>query len=534
MLSPCILFEDEHLLVANKPAGVNTHAPSLYAGEGLYDWLRHREPRWAALAIIHRLDKDTSGVMVFSKSTLANRSLTAQFAGREVRKKYLLLTDRKPDRSEFVAASHLKRVGDKYVSTGPRAGGQPAETRFCVLAAPAPPGTRFIQAEPLTGRTHQIRVHAADHGCPVLGDVLYGGTAAPRVCLHAAEIAFAHPATGAQVSFQAPADFTASSRVALREAFIDSRETTAFRVVHGGSDGWAGAHVDRLGEWLLCESEDELTPAQAAEAEQLAHAMRSQGAYHKRLTRHVRKAGTAATSPRLFHGRPAPEGFVIRENGLQFELSFAEGYSVGLFLDQRENRRRLLTRHIAADFELFLPHNPNSPPAVLNTFAYTCAFSVCAAIAGARTTSVDLSRKYLDWGKRNFVLNGLDPAAHDFIYGDAFDWLKRLTKKGRSFDSVLLDPPTFSQSKQHGPFRAEKDYGELVCAALPLVRAKGVLFASTNAAGWPPEEFLKTLHRSILKSGRSVEREQYFPQPPDFPVSRSEPAYLKTVWLRLN
>jgi len=60
-VSPCIIFEDEHLLVVNKPAGMNTHAPSPYAGEGIYDWLRNREPRWARLAIIHRLDKETSG-----------------------------------------------------------------------------------------------------------------------------------------------------------------------------------------------------------------------------------------------------------------------------------------------------------------------------------------------------------------------------------------------------------------------------------------------------------------------------------------
>ena len=91
---PCLIFEDDHLLVVNKPAGLNTHAPSPYAGEGLYDWLRHREARWAKLAIIHRLDKETSGVMVFSKTSLANRSLTAQFTQRGVRKKYLLLTDR--------------------------------------------------------------------------------------------------------------------------------------------------------------------------------------------------------------------------------------------------------------------------------------------------------------------------------------------------------------------------------------------------------------------------------------------------------
>src|ERR1041384_3249038 len=98
-----LLFENENLLVIDKPAGWNTHAPSPYAGEGVYDWLRNREPRWARLAIIHRLDKETSGVIVFGKTPLANKSLTEQFSARRVRKKYLLRTDRAPARDQFVA-----------------------------------------------------------------------------------------------------------------------------------------------------------------------------------------------------------------------------------------------------------------------------------------------------------------------------------------------------------------------------------------------------------------------------------------------
>ena len=71
---PCVLFEDEHLLAVHKPAGWNTHAPGPYAGEGIYDWLRAREPRWSSLAILHRLDKETSGIIVFGKTPLANKS----------------------------------------------------------------------------------------------------------------------------------------------------------------------------------------------------------------------------------------------------------------------------------------------------------------------------------------------------------------------------------------------------------------------------------------------------------------------------
>src|SRR6266849_1340158 len=124
---PCVIFEDDDLLVVNKPAGLNTHAPGPYAGEGVYDWLRHREPRWAALAIIHRLDQETSGVLVFAKTRLANQSLTEEFTQREARKKYLLLTDRPVRQKEFTVKSTLVRVGEKYVSRPLHAGSDLAE-----------------------------------------------------------------------------------------------------------------------------------------------------------------------------------------------------------------------------------------------------------------------------------------------------------------------------------------------------------------------------------------------------------------------
>ena len=106
---PCVLFEDEHLLAVNKPAGLNTHAPAPFAGEGIYDWLRQREPRWASLAIMHRLDKETSGVLLFSKTPLANRSLTQQFTERKVHKQYVLLTDRAVPNHPLIVRSCLVR-----------------------------------------------------------------------------------------------------------------------------------------------------------------------------------------------------------------------------------------------------------------------------------------------------------------------------------------------------------------------------------------------------------------------------------------
>jgi 23S rRNA (cytosine1962-C5)-methyltransferase len=526
---PCVIFEDEHLLVVCKPAGLNTHAPSPHAGEGIYDWLKHREPRWASLAILHRLDKETSGVLVFGKTPLANKSLTEQFTERHVHKKYLLLTDCEVPQKEFTVRTSLVRVGEKYAS---RAGGEIAETKFTPIAdAKFGNGKlKMVNAEPLTGRTHQIRVHAAESGFPILGDTLYGGTASSRVFLHAGEIQFTHPVTNEPVKLFAPVNFDVEPRLALRCAVIESDATNAFRLIYGASDGWPNWFAEKLGDFLLSQSEAPLGANQQEELSRLAKIFSTRGAYHKILSRQVRRSTTTEVSPQLVFGEAAPERFEILENGVRFEMSFNEGYSVGLFLDQRDNRRRLLTGHIAANF----PQLPSSSFQLLNCFAYTCGFSVCAAKAGARTTSLDLSKKYLEWGRRNFALNRLDPAAHDFIYGDTFDWLRRLAKKGRTFDVVVLDPPTFSQSKEHGTFRAEKDYGKLVTAALPVLKPGGVLLASTNAADRSPEDFLADVDAAVHGAKRKILQRHYVPQPPDFPISRAEPAYLKTMWMRIE
>lgn len=526
--SKLILFEDEHLLVINKPAGMNTHAPSPYAGEGIYDWLRHREPRWASLAIVHRLDKETSGVMVFGKSTEANRSLTDQFSRHVVRKRYVLLTDRTPADDAFTVESSLVRAGEKYLSRPLHAGGDRAKTHFRVVERQM--GQMLIEAEPVTGRTHQIRVHAAERGVPILGDKLYGGGVAARLCLHAASLEFHHPVDNRRVTFECEPRFDNDARLALRDAVVTLRETNAFRLVNGASDGWPGWLVDRLGEFVLSQSEQETLDER--QTEWLRKLSDVRGVYHKRLNRQVRRASVAESSPQLVLGSAAEERFVIAENGLRFEMSFNEGYSTGLFLDQRDNRRRFLVNHVAAGFPLF--ENGPAGAEVLNSFAYTCGFSVAAAKAGARTTSLDLSKKYLEWGRRNFALNGLDPAAHDFIYGDVFEWFRRLSKKGRLFDAIVLDPPTFSQSKEHGVFRVEKDYGKLVAAALPLLKPNGVLLASTNAAHLEPEEFLAMVRAAVESARRRIVGQHYVPQPPDFPISREQPAYLKTAWLKIR
>ena len=539
-----IIFEDDDLLAVNKPAGLNTHAPDPFAQAGLYEWLRAREPRWAELAVVHRLDKETSGVILFPKSPRAKRSLTQQFEGRGVEKTYVFLTDHPVPDGRMEQKSMLARQGDRYRGQGIREEGAPSEGRLAVTSFERSPGglsemngakVTTVIARPLTGRTHQIRVHAAELGFPVLGDELYGGTPSRRLYLHAARAKFVHPASGEAIILEAPPDLRGDASASFRQAIVDHAETDAFRCISGTADGWPGWTVDVLGEYLLSQSGGPLTGDQetALEAlDSLASTYGAAGVYHKALERQIRAVAPGEASPRLVTGRPAPDEFRVMENGLGFLLSFREGYSTGLFLDQRDNRRRLLTNYVASGLVPF--PDGASGAEMLNVFAYTCAFSVAAAKAGARVTSLDLSKKYLDWGRRNFELNGLDPKDHDFIYGDAFDWMRRLRKRGRQYDVLVLDPPTFSTSKRGGAFRAEKDYGELVAVALPLVKSGGMVLASTNAARLKPADFSSMVERAVGEAGRRVEQRFFASQAPDFRPSRAEPAYLKTLWLRIS
>ncbi|MBX3746474.1 MAG: class I SAM-dependent methyltransferase [Verrucomicrobiae bacterium] len=527
---PLVIFEDEHLLVVSKPPGMNTHAPGPYAGEGLYDWLRRRAARWEGLAIVQRLDKETSGLLVFPKTRRAAGDLTRQFAGRAISKEYTLVTDRRPAREAFESHSWIRKGSDGFESS-PRAGeGLEARTRFQVTREAG--GRWWLRAEPLTGRTHQIRLHAAEHGVPILGDVPHGGTDHFRLCLHASRLGLKHPETGEGLMFQDETDFGEAPAVALRRALIEPGMTDAWRVVHGAADGRPGWFVDRLGDfWLasVAEGQEAAPPGWLLERARKAGA---RGVYRRWLQRHVRGTTPSEVAPVLWWGEPVAGAFPIRENGLTFLMDLSAGYSAGLFLDQRDNRRRLRVNWVGPDFPVCAGGWEGR--SVLNVFAYTCGFSVAAAAGGARTASLDLSRRALDWGRRNFAANGMDPSEHEFLCGDAMDWFRRLARKGRRFDVVLLDPPTFSQSRERGVFRAESDYAGLVTAASAVLGEGGVLFASTNAARLDPERFVGMVRDGLAGAGRPADRELYVPQPPDMPITREEPGHLKTLWIRVG
>jgi 23S rRNA (cytosine1962-C5)-methyltransferase len=273
--------------------------------------------------------------------------------------------------------------------------------------------------------------------------------------------------------------------------------TNALRLVDGRGDGLDGLEIDDFaGRWLV-QTRERRFP------EWLRGVRGPRAVYWKQL-------GERKEAPARIEGEEAREPFQAIENGMRFWIDFTAGYSQGIFLDQRDNRVEVRSRAKGLR--------------VLNCFAYTCAFGVAAALGGAETVNLDLSKPYLEWGRRNYELNGIDPGGHEFIYGEVLNWLGRFLRKGRKFDLIILDPPTFSRDKDGGIFTVEDHFQEIVRAAEAVLSDSGSLFCSTNQRTLTPEAFRRLIARGL--SQPAAWRMEDRPMPPDFAGEK----YLKSVW----
>lgn len=209
-----IVFEDEHLLVVNKPAGVVVHPAPGHPDGTLVDALRAHIPRLATggdttrPGIVHRLDKDTSGLMVVAKTAEAQARLAEQMKQRRMVKRYLALVEGHMDVPEGEVEAPIgrdRRFRQRMAVVAESAGGRQARTRFRVIAERH--GRSLLELQLETGRTHQIRVHLAALRHPVVGDVTYGRgrpPLPPRQFLHALHLEFTHPISGEWLVFDAP------------------------------------------------------------------------------------------------------------------------------------------------------------------------------------------------------------------------------------------------------------------------------------------------------------------------------------------
>ena len=290
-------------------------------------------------------------------------------------------------------------------------------------------------------------------------------------------------------------------------AAFDAAQTTAHRLATS-RDAW----VERLGaDVLISHKTDAGRDAALAALREWEALFRPERIF----SRFLPKQNAERVAPVLLEGDPgAPLTTVVLENNVRYGIDFAAGYSAGLFIDQRANRAHV--RRLA-------------PKRLLNTFAYTCSFSVVAALAGAETVSVDLSRKSVERGRENFALNQIPDGGHRFIADDVLDVLPRLQRRGEKFDVIILDPPTFSRGNRGRRWQVEQDLENLVLAALELAAPNASILLSTNCTRLD-RRALESIARFCLKSvRRGADFHQESPLP-DFPPGEGA----QTLWARVR
>lgn len=468
-----ILHEGKNWLAVAKPSGLPTHAPRpgvLGAAEWLRLHLGHD------IHVISRLDAGTSGVLLMARSRTAAARAEEIHAAAAAHKIYVLLSAGGGELPEsFVREDALD--------------GEPARTEFRRLGGGEVAGRVVTRWEALItgGRRHQIRRHAATAGLPLLGDDEHGGAPWPRLALHCREVQW--PEIDGPIASAVPASFTADTADDLawnvareRRGEWPERVSDARRLVHRDEIPGLPAAIDVYGRWFNAVWFDEAAgPGEAAAAlepwlDRVSAAAQCRGGVVRAHARDPHRRGLVGE--RRIVGDPPPETFPVHEHGLRYLVDLVRTQHTGLFLDQRDTRRRLAQAAAGAR--------------VANLFAYTCSFSVAAAAARCEVVfAVDTAKACLETGKANFAANGLEGTGHGkFIREDARKWLARQLRRRDErpeeftpLDLVVCDPPVFAGGKGR-PFVLEEEWPRLAEAAAGLLAREGrALFANNHRGG---------------------------------------------------
>lgn len=308
--------------------------------------------------------------------------------------------------------------------------------------------------------------------------------------------------------------------------------TTAYRWVYGESDSLPGIVVDLYGEYaavhLYASSVavllDPLIAALTAVTplKGVVLRRRGSGSIAERDDEGVAPREGVAPKTETIWGRPPPRDLAVEENGLRFYANLLEGQKTGLFLDQRENRLTLQ------------PWCRGQR--VLNCFSYTGAFSLYAVRGGATTvTSLDIAPQSAGEADRNFRLNGLDPAPHEFLVGDCFSWLEGCAQGAQRYGLVILDPPSLAREKA-SRYTALRAYTRLNRLALGCLEPGGLLASASCTSQVSPEMFREALAAAAAQAGvrltilHEAGHALDHPVPAHFPEAR----YLKFVLAKVG
>jgi len=305
-----------------------------------------------------------------------------------------------------------------------------------------------------------------------------------------------------------------------RENFYRDKTTTAFRVFNGEGDGIGGLTIDYFeGFYLLTWYSIGIYAFKDRILEALKKQVEYKGIYQKK--RFDSKGQYLDDEADFICGDKAPEPLIIKENSVNFAIYLDDGPMVGVFLDQREVRKSIRDTYA-------------SNKTLLNTFSYTGAFSVFASIGGAsKTTSVDLAKRSRSKTQEQFTINNIDLNKQEIIVEDVFHYFKYAVKKGKLFDIVVLDPPSFARNKKQ-TFSVAKDYVKLLKEAIEITNKNGVVIASTNYANLSIDKFKAFVALAFEELECKYKIEKHFSLPKDFRVDDTfkEGNYLKVLFIR--
>jgi 23S rRNA (cytosine1962-C5)-methyltransferase len=301
--------------------------------------------------------------------------------------------------------------------------------------------------------------------------------------------------------------------------FFYSDDTTAFRVFNGEGDGFGGFTIDYFEGYYLIQWYSKGAYSFHEEVmESLRDLTEYKGIYQKKR---FAQEGKYVEEDDFVEGTRPSFPLLVKENGVQFAIYLNDGAMVGVFLDQREVRKRIRDTY-------------SKGKQVLNTFSYTGAFSVFAALGGAAlTTSVDLANRSLSKTIEQFSINGIDYESQNIIVEDVFKYFKYAVKKELLFDLVILDPPSFARSKKH-TFSAAKDYKDLLKEAISITEKNGTIVASTNCSTFNMKKFKSFIEAAFNETNGKYKILEEYTLPEDFKTLRQykQSDYLKVAFIR--
>jgi 23S rRNA (cytosine1962-C5)-methyltransferase len=474
--------EYDDFLVFGKPAGVRTHKVS-DDQFGFVEYLTEKTAK--SLFVVHRLDKDTSGLILFAKSKEAAAELSKLFETREIQKTYMFLTDQEIAKTEAVIETHIEKQDEFFINNSNK---EPNSKTFFKFIEKIGEKKYLWQAAPLTGKPHQIRLHAQKLRVPILGDNQHGGSVFYRLALHAHKLQFNYKGE----EFEVSSDYTPFKGL-FRDCFNARKNlysiptNESFRLIHTEHPHLrADVFADRL--WVYDYFESELPEALKTEAYQFAEQNNLKPIIRRMLNRGQGVGGLEQSTLETEN----KQSWVAEESSVKYLLKTDSGFSPGLFLDQRENR-------------LWVKNN-SAQKSVLNLFSYTSGFSVNAAVGSAsQVTTVDVSKKFLDWSQENFKINNIETEKHEFFSQDTLLFLKGSVKRGRKWDLIICDPPSFGRSKD-GAWKLEKDLPELAELMLNCLNKKGQILFTCNLERKTRQDIINLFCKKLNKGTLKIER----------------------------